>query len=176
MGRAVGACGPPYAGLVKVAPKSIADACREPPLRSLWYRSLACRAGGREVHAWLVEQANLRGFFGAYGPDEPASPLAEDLGLEDLVVGLLAPAAPLDGRTLDVARLELSARREWAEAALFWLLSRIPREERTPAVEQVAAAFSRPPRGYRGFQYDYDPARLIRRPASREDLWRARWS
>ena len=43
------------------------------PHRSLWRASLQQRAGVRPLDEWLVEQANLRGIFGAFGPGTPTS-------------------------------------------------------------------------------------------------------
>ena len=74
---------------------------------------------------------------------------------------------------LDPPRLWLEARKERADSVLFWLLQQVPVEERTAAVEQIAAAQPIAPRGYRPLPIQYDARRLIRRPASRESTWRA---
>jgi hypothetical protein len=166
--------------------RCIADACGEPPLRSFWYRTLVRRAGTRPVHDWLVEQANLRGFYGAFGPSEVVGAHDPSLSLEEVVVALVAPLAPVDGRTfklvvrilqsgrVDARRLHWLARRERADRLLHWLLELVPREERNDALEAVAAPFAMPPRAYRAPSIVYDARRLVRRVAGRGDLWRTR--
>lgn len=163
--------------------RSLADVCRQPEFRSLWYQGLARRAVDIPVHDWLIAQANGRGFHGAFGVTQVAS-VDRSLSLEDIVVGLLAPSAPADGRTLklvlrilqsgriDTKLLLLLSKRERAEPMLYWLLQRIPAEERNEAIEQLRRCFATPPRGYRPVDYDYDSRRLIRRPASKGKLWR----
>ncbi|MFZ5471033.1 MAG: hypothetical protein ACOZIN_16525 [Myxococcota bacterium] len=168
-------------------PSTIAQASRQLAPRSFWYQGLTRRAQKRPVDAWLIEQANLRGFFGAAVLPTGAS-IDPALALEEIVIGLLSPHAPMEGRALklivrllqsgqlDTDRLRLLAKRERAEPMLHWLLTRIPPEERNPSIEKLRALFASPPRGYRPIQYDYDASRLIRRPATREQLWRARRS
>ena len=105
------------------------------------------------------------------------------LGLEELVVALVCPHAPADGRTfklvvrvlqsadVDVARLAFLAKRERASGVLYWLLSIVPEPERNERLSRVARTFSAPPRGYRGVSYRYDAQRLIKRVAT-EAEWR----
>lgn len=141
------------------------------------------RAGDMPVHEYLVEEANLRGFLGASRPPTGRSP-DPSLSLEEIVVGLLDPHAPAEARVfklvlrmlqsgrLEPGRLHLLARRERAAPLLYWLLQITPNPERNAAVERLSAAFSKPPRGFRPPKYRYDPRRLIRRPATREELWK----
>lgn len=133
---------------------------------------------------WLIRQGNLRGFHGVYLRDPPQIPLDPALSLEEIVVGLVAPAARLDGRVIklvarilqsdavNVERLLHLARAERAEAPLYWLAHHIPESERTGALVGLAGHWTRPPRGFRGIKYAYDFERLVRRPASRDQLWR----
>jgi len=159
-------------------------AARQPAHRSLWFDRLKRRARGVPVEDWLVHQANLRGFHGMYLRDPPQVPLDPDLSLEEIVIGLLSPAAELDGRALKLVvrilqsaqvqlpRLCYLARAERAEAPLFWLVSNAPASERTGAMAALARHWTAPPRGFHGIHYDYDFSRLERRRASREQLWR----
>jgi hypothetical protein len=138
------------------------------------------------VHAWLIEQANLRGFHGAYNARAYGAQVDSTLTLDDIVVGLLSPRAPADGRTfklvvrilqsgeVDADRLALQARRERAEGVLHWLIHLVPATEHTPALVALQEKFATPPRGDRGVQYAYDAERLVRRPAGRLQLWRAK--
>lgn len=167
-------------------PRTLAEACREPAFRSLWYERLRRRAGTAPVYDWLIDQANLRGFHGAYNARPCTKQTDEELTVEELAVGLLSPHAPADGRTfklvvrmiqsgrLNAARVALLARRERASGVLYWLLNQIPPSERTPPVHELSRCFPTPPRGARGVAYAYDPDRLIRRPATRERLWRTK--
>jgi hypothetical protein len=128
----------------------------------------------------LVEQANLRGFFGAFGPDAPKGPIDESLTLEEIVCGLLAPQGPADGRLfklvlrilqsgrVDPTNLALLARRERADHVLVWLLAGVPAVERNPAIDAVASTMGCP-RGHRPPRFDYDMNRLLRRPFRREE-------
>ncbi|HEY8211845.1 MAG TPA: hypothetical protein VIG99_30395 [Myxococcaceae bacterium] len=159
-------------------------AARQPAHRSLWFARLRRRAGDVPVDDWLIRQANLRGFHGVYLRDPPEVPLDPELSLEEIVVGLVSPAAPLDGRVIklvarllqrgavNVDRLLYLARAERAEAPLYWLSHHVPEPERTGALAALAQHWIRPPRGFRGIRYEYDFDRLIRRPASRDHLWR----
>jgi hypothetical protein len=165
---------------------SLAQICRQPAPRSLWYHRLRQRAGQAPVHAWLIEQANLRGFHGAYNAHSYSAQVDPELTLEDILVGLLSPQAPADGRTfklvvrilqsgkVDAQRLALQARRERAEGVLHWLLHLVPSTEHTPALVALQEKFATPPRGDRGVRYTYDAERLVRRPAGRLQLWRAK--
>ena len=142
---------------------------------------LAVRAGeylpGEDpVHEYLLDQANLRGFLGAYSGRDNLGAVDESLRLEEIVVGLLQPHAPAEPRILklvlriiqsgqlDLQRLHLVARRERALAALTWLVEMVPAQERNQAVEEVARLVrERPPREMRRPRLRYDPERLIRR-------------
>lgn len=164
--------------------RTFAEACREPAPRSRWRERLQRRAGALGVDDYLLDEANLRGFHGAVRVMAARRALDPELKLEEVVVGLLAPQATADARVfkltlrvlqsgaLDPARLWLLARRERADRALYWLLERVPEEERSASVQAIAAQMPRAPRGYRGLSYRYDPRRLLRRPARKEDLWR----
>lgn len=141
------------------------------------------RAETQGVHDYLIDEANLRGFLGAYRSSTPERPLDSALELEDLVVGLLAPQAPVEARifklvvrilqsgNLSATKLFIRSRREAAEPALYWLLHQIPPEEQNAAIEALLAQVPQP-RGYRPLDYRYDAQRLIRRPARKNDLWR----
>lgn len=149
----------------------------QPPHRSLWRAGLERRAHGVPLDDWLVEQANKRGWYGAYQARPSDEPLDPALTPEEIIVGLAQPHAPADVRTLklivrilqagvvDPDRLRRLARRERADFVLHWLLVQVPGEERTPPLERVAAEFREPPRGYRPPRFRWDPRRLIRRPA-----------
>ena len=134
---------------------------------------------------WLVEEANVRGFLGAVGaaiPDRAASPGVTDI---DLVVALLMPHAAADGRVfklivrllqkveVDARRVWLCARREQADRALYWLLQQVPGSERVGGVASLLEAAPVAPRGYRPLKFNYDGRRLLRRPATKESLWKA---
>lgn len=146
--------------------------------RSLWRRALARRAGEQPLDDWLVEQANLRGFHGAFLARPVGVEVDDGLSLEDIVVGLCQPHAPADARTLKLAlrilqsgqvdpdHLAWLARKERADFVLYWFLQIVPNEERNDAVDQVASRFASPPRGQRRASYRYDPARLLRRRAA----------
>jgi hypothetical protein len=157
---------------------TLGDLSGQPAPRSVWRRALMARTGGRPVDAWLIRQANLRGFHGAYVVDEDA-PIDAALTLEDIVVALCAPQAPAEGRTfklvlrivqsgrLDLRHLRWLARKEKAERILHWLMSQVPESERTPPVAALLEALGGEPRGARPVRYRYDPTRLIRRPFRR---------
>jgi hypothetical protein len=165
-------------------PPTFAGAARLPLHWSAFWNELCLRAGGTgEVTNWLIAQANARGFHGAVVTREVA--LDSWLSLEDVVVGLLMPHAELDARVvklvvrilqsdqLDGAKLAFRARRERADIGLAWVLSLVPEAEVTKSVSSVARAL-RPPRGTTKVNFRYDSQRLVRRPASKEHLWRAK--
>lgn len=153
--------------------------------RSLFWSKLERWAGKVPVDVWLVEEANLRGWFGATSLNVPSRAVRAELPDEELLVGLLMPQGPLDVRlfklvlriiqsgSLSAGTLWLAARKERADATLFWLLSQVPPEERTVAVELIVEAQPAAPRGYRPLSISYDSTRLIRRPATKESTWRA---
>ena len=165
---------------------TFAAAARIPVHWSGFWSELVRRSGGaRQVTNWLIAQANARGFHGAFVNREEA--IDSWLTLEDVVVGLLMPHAELDARVvklvvrllqssqLDAAKLAFRARRERADIALAWVLSLIPETERNPAVLSLAKLL-RPPRGNAQVHFSYDSQRLVRRPASKDHLWRAKQS
>lgn len=149
------------------APRTIAEASRQPVHRSFFLRRVRALAGGENLHSWLIAQANARGFRGAYVTGEFGVASSETLSLEDIVVGLTGPWAEVDGRTLklvlrilqsdsiDTQRLAALAKQERADVALHWLLELTPDSERTEPVERIARAIGTP-RGYRGVTYDLE--------------------
>lgn len=153
--------------------------------RSLFRDRLQRLAGDRPLVDWLVEEANVRGCFGVTTREVPDRPPTPGLSDEQLIAALLMPHGPLDVRlfklvvrliqrgTLEPKRAWLEARKERAESTLYWLLQRVPDAERTPPVQQLIAAQSSPPRGYRPLPIEYDARRLLRRPATAESTWRA---
>ena len=165
--------------------RTIGEVSRQAPHRSLFWSRLEQWAGTTPVVVWLVEKTNLRGWFGATSLVVPHRPARAELSNERLVVGLLMPQGPLDVRLFKLAlriiqsgklsarTLWLEARKERAAATLFWLLALVPKEERTAEVTGVVEEQRTAPRGYRPLPIVYDAARLIRRPATRESVWRA---
>ncbi len=165
-------------------PLTFARATRLPPHWSAFWAELCRRAGAADqVADWLIAQANARGFHGAYvNREEAVDPW---LALEDLVVGLLMPHSELDARIiklitrilqsgeLDAAKLGFRARRERADIGLAWVLKLVPASERTAPLVAISEAL-RPARGSAEVRFNYDPQRLVRRPASKEQLWRAK--
>jgi hypothetical protein len=155
----------------------------QPEHRSFWRDALTARAGGRPLDEWLLAQANLRGFFGAFGVDD-LGPIDAALSVEEIVCGLLQPHGAADGRlfklvvrilqsgAVDPTELAELARRERADVVLAWLLQQVPEVERNEAIDAVKAAL-RPPRGQRPPNFRYDPGRLVRRPFRSEE---ARWT
>jgi hypothetical protein len=164
--------------------QTLAAARRVPAPRSFWRESIARRVAPTTVHEYLIDEANLRGFWGAFRSNTPERPIDSKLSLEDLVVGLLAPQAPSEARvlklvlrllqsaSLNVETLLLRARREGAMPTLFWLLEQVPAEECTPPVRALRARIPGPPRGYTPLDFRYDSRRLIRHVAGKQDLWR----
>ncbi len=170
---------------MKVAVSTYGERLRQPAHRSFFRKSLARRTrsvpeGQDAVHEYLIDQANLRGFFGAFSDRDDWGELAPDLSLEDIVVGLLQPHAPADLRTLKLVvrilqsgRLNLDglvflARRERALSVLAWLVDLIPEEECTELIISLRRRIrDNPPRGDRRPDIRYDPGRLLRRRVSR---------
>jgi hypothetical protein len=142
-------------------------------------------AGDRPLDEWLVEEANVRGYLGAVGPSIPDRTATAALSDEALIVALLMPHSPVDGRlfklvvrmlqraALDPKALWFQARRERADRVLYWLLQRVPESERTEGIQVAQLACPAAPRGYQGVRFNYDGSRLVRRPATRESVWRA---
>lgn len=130
---------------------------------------------------WAVTELNLRGYLGAYAADVPGRPPTSGVSIEELLTLLAMPHAEADGRLfklivrtlqrgpIDVDRLARLARQEQAEPLLAWLLRHLPEQEHTPTTRELAARLS--PRGSSELDYRYDFDRLVRRPASREQLW-----
>src|SRR5437867_446928 len=123
-------------------PSTYAESARTMAHRSFCRMGLARKArpvpsGQDSIHEYLIDQANLRGYHGAYSDRSNLGVEDPGLSLEDIVVGLLHPAAPAEGRILklvvrilqsgrlDLQRLHLRARREHALANLAWLVERI---------------------------------------------------
>jgi hypothetical protein len=52
----------------------LAEAIGEPLCRSLFYDRIRAYAAPREPHAWLVDEANRRGFHGAFNVDREDRP------------------------------------------------------------------------------------------------------
>lgn len=130
------------------------------------------------MHEYLVDQANLRGFLGAYSARGPRGTIDPELSLEDIVVGLLQPHAPAEVRiiklvvrilqhpALEVSRLLFYARRERALDPLAWIVAPIPDVERTATIDALTEALAaNPPRAPRPPSLRYDPSRLIRKRA-----------
>lgn len=163
---------------------TIGEAAHQGAPRSFFWARLVAAAGGAEhVADWLIAQANARGFHGAFVQLEVA--VDPKLELEDVLVGLLMPHAELDARIIklvvrvlqsgkvDVPRLAFRARRERADNALAWVVSLIPESEVNDAVRGVAGAL-RPVRGATPIAFRYDSQRLVKRPATKENLRRAK--
>jgi len=163
-------------------PRTLGALSRQAPPRSLWYERIARDAGAQGAHDWLIEEANLRGFYGAYVASPSRSQPASGLCNEAIIVGLLAPQVEADARTLklvlrmlqsgriDNAKLRWWMRKERSHCALYWLWSLVPPSEMNDALRALAPLFVHPPRGYQGNAFVYDPSRLKRRPLTREAL------
>lgn len=161
--------------------KTYAVTSRQPPHRSFFRDALArrsrpVRAGRDAVHEYLIDQANLRGFLGAYSDRSDLGVRDPLLSLEEIVVGLLQPHAPAEPRVLKLvvrmlqsgainpARLLFLARRERALGVLAWLTGLIPDEERSQPIVDLEERLRRdPPRDRRRPNIRYDPRRLGRR-------------
>lgn len=171
-----------FAGMERT--RTLAQVARRPEGRSFWRDRLAMRAAPLSVHEYLIDEANLRGVWGAFRANTSERPPDLWLSFEDVVVGLLHPQAPAEARVLklvvrllqtgrlDLTRLLVRARREGAVFGLHWLLQQIPGEERNAPVQELIALLGPGPRGYRALDYRYDAQRLVRHVARREDLWR----
>ncbi|MBI3180712.1 MAG: hypothetical protein HYZ28_01070 [Myxococcales bacterium] len=163
--------------------RTLGEIARQPAPRSFWRQRLALRASPTSVEDYLVDEANLRGFWGAYRREPSSRGIDGLLRLEEIVVGLMAPQAPAEPRHLklvlrilqsdavEARRLWLLAKREKAEDTLRWLLQNLPVEERTPRTEALMQQAPRP-RAPRPPRLDYDFRRLIRRPATAKELWK----
>ncbi len=155
-----------------------------PAHRSFFRERLQRLAGPRPLEDWLLEEANVRGHLGAVGPQVPDRAPTPQLSDADLIVALLMPHSEVDGRlfklvvrmlqraAIDPKVLWFHARRERADRVLYWLLNLVPDTERTPPLVALLTACA-PPRGYSGVRFIYSSARLLRRPATKESVWRA---
>ena len=164
---------------------TIAERARLTLHRSLFREKWQRVAGDRPLTDWLVEEANLRGHFGAMAAQLPSRAADHTLSDEQLIALLLMPHAMLDvrvfklvvrmvqGGKLDAQRLWFEAKKERADSVLYWLLLQVPREEAMAEVGATLNAHPAPPRGYRPLPIDYDARRLLRRPATKESLWKA---
>ena len=142
-------------------------------------------AGPRPLADWLVEEANVRGHLGAVGREVPERAPTPHVSDADLIVALLMPHSEVDGRlfklvvrmlqraAIEPGVLWFHARRERADRVLYWLLNLVPDTERTAPLVALLAAGLMPPRGYSGVRFNYSSARLLRRPATKESVWRA---
>ncbi len=141
-------------------------------------RASSFPAGSDPVHEYLVDQANLRGYLGAYSNRTEWGALDPELSEEAIVVGLLQPHAPAETRMLklvvrilqrgdfDPDRLVLWAKRERALDLLAMLVGWIPDAELTPSIAALREAIHRrPPRSPRPPPLRYDARRLLRRRA-----------
>lgn len=162
------------------SPRTFGEHTGVPAHRSFFREKLAKRArpvgtGLDPVEEYLIDQANLRGFLGAFSNREDWGHLDVELDLEDVVVGLLQPHAPADLRivklvtrilqqgALDADRLIFRATRERALPTLAWIVDLIPQEECHDGVEQVRERLRRdPPRELRRPRLRYDAKRLLR--------------
>lgn len=166
-------------------PANLGSLSANPAHRSFFRDRVQGLAGDRPLEDWLVEEANVRGHLGATGPSIPDRLPTPQLSDGDLVVALLMPHSQVDGRlfklvvrllqrtSIDPKTLWFHARRERADRVLYWLLSLVPLSERTATITALIEACPAPPRGYRGVQFNYSSARLLRRPATKESVWRA---
>lgn len=149
---------------------------------SFFRRRVERLAGTDALTDWAVEELNLRGYLGAYVAQIPQRPLTPAVSLEELLVLLSMPHAEADGRhfklivralqrgPIDIERLARLARQEHADTLLAWLLGGLPDSEHTPTTRALAARLH--PRMTEPPDYRYDFDRLVRRPATRDQLWR----
>jgi hypothetical protein len=79
----------------------------------------------------------------------------------------------LQRATIDPGHPWFHARRERAGRVLYWLLNLVPVTERTERFVALMELCPAPPRGSSGVRFNYSSARLLRRPATRESVWRA---
>lgn len=167
------------------APSTLGSVSANPAHRSFFRERLQRLAGSAALDDWLVEEANVRGHLGAVGVDIPERAPTVGISSEELIIALLMPHSPVDGRLfklvirmlqrahIDPKSLWLGARRERADGVLYWLLQQVPASERTGSIEALLAVNPSAPRGYRGLRFDYDGSRLLRRPATKESVWKA---
>ncbi|MBT3220422.1 MAG: hypothetical protein HN348_15150 [Proteobacteria bacterium] len=161
--------------------RTLGHVASQPPHHSFWRSDLERRA--TPLQDYLISQANVRGFMGAWSAGPVSTLIDHDLTLEEIVVGLCTPHSPAEARVfklllrilqsgrIDVDRLHWLARRERAQFVLHWLTLQVPEGERNDEFQKVAKPFEAPPRGYRPLTFNYDGRRLIRRPWRMEDGW-----
>jgi hypothetical protein len=167
---------------VKGTPMLLDAATHQTPHVSFFRRRMERLAGTAALTEWAVSELNARGYFGAYGAGASVAAPTPGVSVEELLVLLAMPHAEADGRLfklivrtvqrgpVDVSRLARLARQEHAEALLAWLLRNLPESEHTPATRELADRLH--PRGRLDVSYRYDFERLVRRPATKEQLWR----
>lgn len=153
--------------------------------RSFFRERLQRLAGERKLEDWLVDEANVRGYLGAVGQRISDRAPTPNLADADLIVALLMPHSEVDGRLFKLvvrmlqraaivpSVLWFRARRERADVVLYWLLKLVPEGERSPLIVALMECCPTPPRGYQGVRFNYSSARLLRRPATKESVWRA---
>lgn len=149
---------------------------------SFFRRRLQRIAGTSALTDWAVEELNRRGHLGASAAYVPEQPITSAVSLEELLVLLAMPHAEVDGRhfklivravqrgPVDVRRLARLAKQEHADTLLAWLLRHLPESEHTESTRSLAAELRPRMPGEPSYRYDFD--RLLRRPATREHLWR----
>jgi hypothetical protein len=162
--------------------RSYGDSLREPLHLSFFRRSLAARAAARRVsegedpvHEYLIDQANLRGYLGAYSNRDDRGDVDPTLGIEEIIVGLLQPHAPAEPRVIklvvralqtervNVERLLFLSRRERALPVLAWIARLVPDQERTRPIRDLLDRLrEHPPRGSKEPDINYSPDRLVR--------------
>jgi hypothetical protein len=113
---------------------------------------------------------------GAYSSREDPGELDPALSIEEIIVGILQPHAPVEGRMVklvvralqsgrvDVDRLLFLSKRERALPILAWITELVPEEETTEPIECLRQRLRRdPPRNERRPRLAYSAARLVRR-------------
>jgi hypothetical protein len=156
-----------------------AEKLSSPAHRSFFRDALSARSNRESVHEYLIDQANLRGFLGAFSDRSDLGEPDPTLEIEDIVVGLLQPHAPAEARVvklvvrilqaqrIDAKRLLFRARRERADTTLAWIIGLVPVEEQRGAIVELQRELrARPPRDTRRPAIRYDPRRLVPRKAS----------
>lgn len=166
-------------------PATLGALSANPAHRSFFREGLQRLAGARVLEDWLVEEANVRGHLGAVGASVPERAPTAGLSDADLVVALLMPHSEVDGRIfklvvrmlqrapIDSRMLWFHARRERADRVLYWLMNLVPAAERNERLLALMDGCPAPPRGFSGVRFNYSSARLLRRAATKESVWRA---
>ena len=162
--------------------RSYAEKLGESPHRSFFRRAVAVRASVRPVspgedpvHEYLIDQANLRGYLGAYSDRDDRGELDPSLSIEEILVGLLQPHAPAELRlvklvvralqsgNVDINRLLFLSKRERALPVLAWIIELIPSEEQTPSIGELQQRLrDDPPRDRKRPNINYTSDRLRR--------------